>query len=72
MISGCNLDLKKCGKYPCGVCFNGVGSNSIFCNGFKCWSHKKCSDKKGGLKIVFFKCAQCFQMCSVFSNVLIV
>ena len=31
IISGCYLELvKKCGKYPCGVFFSGVGSNSIF------------------------------------------
>ena len=36
MISGCNPDfLKKYGKYPCGVCFNSVGSNSILCIGCK-------------------------------------
>ena len=45
MESGINLDvLKKSGKYPCGVCLTGVGSNNaIQCDGCKRWVHKKCS-----------------------------
>ena len=35
MESGINLDvLKKSGKYPCGFCLTGVGSNNaILCGG---------------------------------------
>ena len=43
MICGNHLSmLKKSGCFPCGVCFNGVGCNSIFCEGCKSWMHKKC------------------------------
>src|SRR3989454_3745714 len=38
------------GKYPCGICKKGVGSNSIECTGCKKWIHKKCSGIKGALK----------------------
>ena len=31
------------GKYPCGVCGKGVGSNSIKCTSCNAWFHKKCS-----------------------------
>ena len=50
MISGKNLHfLRDSGKYFCGVCQNGVGSNSIYCNGCQLWIHKKCSGIKGKL-----------------------
>ena len=42
IVSGINLDLpEKSGKDSCGVCLTGVGSNSIFCGGCLCWTHKK-------------------------------
>ena len=31
--------LKDSGKYHCDVCPKGVGSNSIFCDGFQTWIH---------------------------------
>ena len=31
--------LKKSGKYPCGVCRSGVGSNSIYCSTCSHWVH---------------------------------
>ena len=44
MTCGTGLDhLQSSGEFPCAVCCNGVGSNSIFCNGCKHWVHKKCS-----------------------------
>jgi len=30
----------KTGRYPCGVCGKGVGSNSIRCNSCSAWVHK--------------------------------
>ena len=51
------------GRWPCGVCRKGVGSNSIFCQSCKHWVHRKCSGISGklradlqfaGLKIIFF------------------
>ncbi len=36
LICGKELDiLRKSGKYPCGVCYTGVGNNSINCRGCK-------------------------------------
>ena len=61
MISGRNLNtLKKTGKYPCGVCFTGVGRNSIYCSFCSCWVHKKCTNIHGPLiNVANFKCARC-------------
>ena len=61
MISGRNLNtLKKSGKFPCGVCFSGVGSNSIFCTSCSCWVHKKCTNIRGPLKDTGnFTCSRC-------------
>ena len=50
MICGTGLDLlQSSGEFLCAICCNGVGSNSIFCNGCKYWVHKKCS----GLKVLY-------------------
>ena len=59
MESGINL--KKSGKYPCGVCQSGVGSsNAIFCGGCKRWVHKKSSGIKGLLRPdPEFRCTRC-------------
>ena len=52
--------LKKSGKYPCGVCRSGVGSNSIYCNTCSHWVHKACSGIKGRLKPdPEFTCSRC-------------
>ena len=37
-------------KYPCGVCKEGVGTNSILCTHCELWIHKRCSGIKGKLK----------------------
>ena len=37
------------GRWPCGVCRKGVGSNSIFCQNCKHWVHRKCSGISGKL-----------------------
>ena len=61
LVSGRNLNtLKKSGKFICGVCFAGVGRNSIFCSTCSCWVHKKCSNVNGPLiNVVNFTCARC-------------
>ena len=52
------------GKYPCGVCGKGVGTNSIQCGGCKKWVHKKCSGVKGKLKDdPGYRCAKCVGGC---------
>lgn len=61
LISGPELNsLKDSGKFPCAVCRNGVGNNSIYCGGCSHWVHKKCSGVKG--KLVpdpEFRCQRC-------------
>ena len=61
MFSGPNLgSLRDEGKYPCGVCRKGVGSNSIFCPGCVHWVHKRCSKISGRLKPdLEFRCSRC-------------
>ena len=51
--------IKPC-KYPCGICRQGVGSNSIYCMKCKHWIHKSCSGIKGRLKQdPSFLCRRC-------------
>ena len=61
MISDREADpITKSGKYPCGVCKKGVGSNSIFCPSCKCWVHHRCSKVAGKLAVVAnFTCPSC-------------
>jgi len=48
------------GKWPCGVCKKGVGSNAIQCNSCTKWVHKRCSGVKGRLKTdPSFQCRSC-------------
>src|SRR3989442_329902 len=51
------------GKYPCGVCREGVDDNSIWCTSCKKWIHKRCSRVVGSLakaaKVGDFKCRNC-------------
>ena len=52
--------LNKSGRYPCAVCWKGVGSNSISCTLCKSWVHARCSEIKGSLsKVKDFKCKRC-------------
>src|ERR1700759_4946451 len=54
LSSGHNED---CGKWPCGVCWKGVGANSLVCGSCKKWIYKKCS---GNLTAdVSFHCSVC-------------
>ena len=61
MCSGKGMNiLKDTGKYPCGVCRSGVGSNSIFCTGCAHWVHKACSGNQGRLREdPTFRCTRC-------------
>ena len=40
-------ERQKTSKWPCGVCYKGVGSNSILCCQCKNYIHKRCSGIKG-------------------------
>ena len=48
------------GKYPCGLCYKGVGRNSICCSFCKHWVHKRYIGLKRRLTITqSFKCHSC-------------
>ena len=52
-VMRCQVDagqVVKTGKYPCGVCRKGVGSNSIQCTSCCAWIHRRCSGIVGSLK----------------------
>src|SRR5437867_659249 len=55
--------VENSGKYPCGVCREGVGDNAIWCTSCKKWIHKRCSRVVGRLakvaKVGDFKCRNC-------------
>lgn len=52
--------VEESGKFPCGVCKTGVGSNAVLCGMCGKWVHHKCSGIKGKLRNnVGFKCATC-------------
>jgi hypothetical protein len=52
--------LVSSGKWPCGVCREGVRGNSILCTVCKKWVHKRCSGIKGRLKVGGeYKCPVC-------------
>ena len=48
------------GRWPCGICKKGVGSNSIQCTKCNSWIHKRCSKIKQRLKQDSqFQCKNC-------------
>ena len=48
------------GKYPCGLCREGVGDNSIKCVACHKWVHKRCSGISGRLRCdADFHCKRC-------------
>ena len=51
----------KNGRWPCSVCGEGVGANSIQCIECGRWVHKRCSDEKQPLRAVEgeFVCRMC-------------
>ena len=55
--------VENLGKYPCEVCREGVGGNSICCTSCKKWIHTRCSRVVGSLakvaKMGDFKCRNC-------------
>ncbi|KAI8498339.1 hypothetical protein Bbelb_242830 [Branchiostoma belcheri] len=55
-----SMPVKESGKFPCGVCRRGVGTNSIFCGKCRHWIHKRCTNIKGSLKEdTNFRCRRC-------------
>jgi hypothetical protein len=54
-------NLKQKGRYPCGVCGNGVASNSPECIGCHKWVHKRYTNIDGSLQAASaaFRCRKC-------------
>ena len=52
VMFSCSMKVRveEKGKWPCGVCKNGVRIISILCHGCKKWIHKRCSRVKGSLR----------------------
>lgn len=60
MICGPGLDkLQSYGSYPCGVCLDGVGVNSILCSGCKHWIHHRCSGLAKIKEDPHYTCKRC-------------
>lgn len=63
MVTGREAAEKvKSGKFPCGCCGKGVGTNSILCKECGKWCHKKCAGVKNGRnlsKVKDFRCPAC-------------
>ena len=60
MVSGSkNNEQKPTGRYPCGVCKRGVGSNSILCSACSKWCHKRCSGLRSLNNVTNFHCPSC-------------
>ena len=64
-VMWCRLSMGQAedsGEYPCGVCREGVGNNSIFCVECRRWVHKRCSGISGKLKSnADFHCRRCLE-----------
>ena len=61
MVVGREPELRQQrGRYPCGVCGEGVGANSVWCSGCSKWCHGRCSGirnvRKAGEN---FRCPAC-------------
>ena len=55
---------KRPGQFPCGVCDENVGRNSIYCSQCHKWIHKRCSGVIGKLKEdPSYKCPRCSGQC---------
>ncbi len=54
--------VTESGKFPCGVCRRGVGTNSVLCTKCKKWTHARCSGLNGRItseKAAVFVCKAC-------------
>ena len=51
--------LQSSGEFPSAICRTGVGSNSIFCNSYKHWVHKKSCWLKCLAKDTDIRCTWC-------------
>src|SRR5260221_7245479 len=62
MVGGCGMgDVEESGKWHCGVCGKGVGSNSLRCTSCLNWVHKKYCGISGSLQAasVTYVCKWC-------------
>ena len=60
LVSGKDgLSAIPSGQYPCGVCAQGVGSNSVLCTQCGKWVHKRCSGLRNVTRTVNYVCPTC-------------
>ena len=60
MVTGKKIEENiQVGRFPCGVCGNGVGVNSILCTECDKWCHKRCSGLRKLNGVVDFCCPTC-------------
>ena len=59
MISGREIEVVRRGRFPCGVCGNGVGVNSILCSTCERWCHRRCSGLTRLSGVANFQCPAC-------------
>ena len=52
-------EVLQVGRYPCGVCGQGVGVNSILCISCNKWCHKRCPGLGRLGPAVNFRCPTC-------------
>ena len=59
MISGREREVVRRGRFPCGVCGDGVGVNSILCSTCERWCHRRCSGLTRLSGVANFQCPAC-------------
>ena len=58
LVTGKEAEIIESGQFPCAVCGQGVGVNSVLCNGCNKWCHKRCSGLRS-LNTPNFRCSSC-------------
>ena len=58
LVTGKEAEIIESGDFPCAVCGQGVGRNSLLCNGCNKWCHKRCSGLRS-LNASNFHCPSC-------------
>ena len=59
MVTGKRNEMLRSGRYPCGVCRQRVGQNSIICTDCQYWCHWRCSGLRAVREDPNFRCPAC-------------
>ena len=59
MVTGKRGEILRTGRYPCAVCCEGVGANSILCTVCDFWCHRRCSGLARVTGVQNFQCRRC-------------